>query len=703
MLISVVAGLDLTTTFASTIYTSGDYRYLINSDGNTATIYEYTGSDTEIVIPSTIDGYTVTILNDSSFEECVNLISVTIPDSVTEIRLSAFASCTSLENVTFGSEEITFECPVFSGCTSLKSITLPDNLTNGSIGIEFLGCTSLEEINVNDENALYSSVDGVLFSKDQTELVKYPQGKTDIEYVILDSVTSIGNYSFYKCTSLESVTIPDSVTSIGNYSFYECTSLESVTIPDSVISMGNSAFHECTSIVEFNVDSNNGYYSSVDGVLYNKDQTELICYPPAKSDTKFTVSDSVTSIYSGAFYSCESLKRVVIGSGVETLSSFTFESCNLSCIVVGENVTEIKYDAFYDCGENEKNALTVCILNSECEISDVQELNTLYAVVGYEGSTAQSIADDWNTIFIPIDDDGHAYSETVTKATCEEEGSIEYVCYICEETYTETTEALGHDYQITKTVDSTCTKDGYVVYTCSNDSSHTYTEILSATGHSYTWTTSNGSIEYECSVCGIKGTLPFTDISDETEYYPYIAYTSCFNSLITGVKANSTDTTTTTFSPRTSLTRAMLVTILYRMAGSPYDDANPYSKTPFSDVKAGTWYYNAVCWALDNGITTETKFKPNTNVTREQTATFLYRYAGEYLGEDVSTSNSISSYPDATSVSAYAETAMKWANEKGMITGTQQGYLNPQGTTLRVHATKILYNFGFAYNIGNFS
>ena len=305
--------------------------------------------------------------------------------------------------------------------------------------------------------------------------------------------------------------------------------------------------------------------------------------------------------------------------------------------------------------------------------------------------------------------EGEAVIENYVDPTCTTAGSYDTVvyCSVCGEELsreTATVSATGHSYVVTSTVEATCTTKGYTVYTCSTCGDSYNVTTSSATGHSYEWViASNKYPTKTCSVCGdVKVTLAFNDISTETEYFDYIAYTSYYNSLITGVKANSTDTTTETFSPRTSLTRAMLVTILYRMAGSPYDDANPYSKTPFSDVKAGVWYYNAVCWALDNGITTETKFKPNTNVTREQTATFLYRYAGEYLGQDVSTDNDISSYPDASSVSSYAQTAMAWANDKGMITGTQQGYLNPQGTTLRVHATKILYGFGVAYNIGEF-
>ena len=107
-------------------------------------------------------------------------------------------------------------------------------------------------------------------------------------------VTTIGGYAFYKCTSLTSVTIPDSVTSIGNYAFYECTSLTSVTIPDSVTTIESSAFSGCTSLTSINVSKQNLNYTSIDGILYDKEGTTLICCPAGK--TSVTIPDSVTTI-----------------------------------------------------------------------------------------------------------------------------------------------------------------------------------------------------------------------------------------------------------------------------------------------------------------------------------------------------------------------------------------------------------------------
>ncbi len=194
----------------------------------------------------------------------------------------------------------------------------------------------------------------------------------------------------------------------------------------------------------------------------------------------------------------------------------------------------------------------------------------------------------------------------------------------------------------------------------------------------------------------------FVDIAGQEYYDDYVAYTSVYNAFITGTNPPVRNM----FSPAQTITRAMFITILYRMAGSPYDDANPYgTKSPFTDIKdTSVYYYNAACWALDNEITTQTTFKPYDNVSREQTASFLFRYAekNNMLGDEAYKNVNLSAYPDSANIHGWAEEAMKWANYNGMITGTQQGYANPQGSTLRIHATKILYGFGRVCDIGSF-
>ena len=185
--------------------TSGGYTYTV-SNGK-ATITDYSNSSSyggAITIPSTLGGYPVTSIGSYAFLDCTSLTSVTIPDSVTSIGDDAFCYC-----------------------DRLTSVTIPDSVT--SIGDHaFSSCTSLTSIDVDQNSTKYCSVDGVLFNKDKTTLIQCPAGKTLTAYSIPDSVTSIGDYAFYYCTSLTSVTIPDSVTSIGDYAFLSCDQLTDV-------------------------------------------------------------------------------------------------------------------------------------------------------------------------------------------------------------------------------------------------------------------------------------------------------------------------------------------------------------------------------------------------------------------------------------------------------------------------------------------
>ncbi len=194
--------------------------------------------------------------------------------------------------------------------------------------------------------------------------------------------------------------------------------------------------------------------------------------------------------------------------------------------------------------------------------------------------------------------------------------------------------------------------------------------------------------------------LPFKDLNDYKYYSGYVAYTSVYNSFIAGTNPPEY----TLFSPQTPISRAMFVAILYRMAGNPYDNANPYKVNPFTDIKENAYYYNAACWALDKGITNQITFKPNDSVTREQTARFLFAYAqaNDLIGDTDYKNISLKDYPDYSSVHSWAVEPLQWANYNSMITGTQQGYINPQGATQRIHATRILYGFGKVCNIGNF-
>ena len=175
----------------------------------------------------------VTRIGKGAFYLCSSLVSIKIPNSVTSIGNDAFSDCSSLTSITIPDSVTSIGYGAFSNCRSLTSITIPDSVT--SIGNRtgcqaFSWCSSLTNINVSDNNKNYSSIDGVLFNKDKTVIIKYPEGKESKSYKIPNSVTSIGIYAFSDyCSSLTSITIPDSVTSIGEYAFEGCRSLTNIT------------------------------------------------------------------------------------------------------------------------------------------------------------------------------------------------------------------------------------------------------------------------------------------------------------------------------------------------------------------------------------------------------------------------------------------------------------------------------------------
>ncbi len=218
--------------------------------------------------------------------------------------------------------------------------------------------------------------------------------------------------------------------------------------------------------------------------------------------------------------------------------------------------------------------------------------------------------------------------------------------------------------------------------------------------HDMYWMHFNESAFIMCGECGkVIYILPFRDLDSFSAYYDYVYYTSEMNSFLKGT--NPPDFTE--FSPKTPITRAMFVTILYRMAGEPYAGNNHYKTSPFTDItNTSVYYYDAACWALDEGITNQTTFKPFDNVSREQTASFLFRYAEKngHIKDNDYKNVDLTHFSDYKTISPWAEESLKWCAYNGLITGTQQGTANPQGATQRIHATKILFNFGKACNIG---
>ncbi|MBQ8790215.1 MAG: leucine-rich repeat protein [Ruminiclostridium sp.] len=350
----------------------GDYEYIVRDDG-TAEIVQYRGySEKEHVIPSELDGKKVTCIGESAFSIAQHLVSVTIPDSVTTIDDYAFQGCFQLESVAISGSVKTIGDYAFCECTSLVSITIPQGVTDIgdnafrsctalksadisasviSIGSDvFTECISLEEILVDSANKNYASVDGVFFNKNMTELITYPSDKTDTSYIVPSTVTKLGNYAFSDCSSILSVTLPEGLTHIGDFAFAWCHRLETITIPEKVTSIGKAPFYWCFFLTDVNADEDNESFASVDGVLFNKDMTEIIVYPAGKMDPSYVIPDGVEIIGEYAFSDVREIESVTIPEGVKSIGDYAFRGCfSITSMTLPDGIKSIGGHAFEDC------------------------------------------------------------------------------------------------------------------------------------------------------------------------------------------------------------------------------------------------------------------------------------------------------------------------------------------------------------------
>ena len=355
--------------FAGTAQASGNsigFRYNLLTDG-TAEIIGYDVPSTKLVVPSQIDGYTVTSIGKNAFKSnetiksavipdtvtnigdyafyfCKSLVNLTIPESVTNIGDNAFYWCESLESVKIPDSVITIGEDAFAVCNGLKDVTIGNNVT--SIGrAAFCDCNSLKTITIPDSvtalgGCAFESCDSLINAK------------------IGNNVKSIGSSAFSSCTSLSDIHLPDGVTALEDSVFSNCRNLISIKIPDSVESVGPSTF------------SGTAWYDNQpDGVVYAgnvaykykgvMDESAVIelragtvgitdeAFGNCENMSEIKIPDSVQYIGEGAFYCCTGLEAVDFGNGIKSIGREAFMWCvNLSDIAIPDSVTKIGKDAF---------------------------------------------------------------------------------------------------------------------------------------------------------------------------------------------------------------------------------------------------------------------------------------------------------------------------------------------------------------------
>lgn len=638
---------------------------------------------------------------------------ITLPESVTSIGRYGIALCSKLNGISLPRAVTAIGDFGLAG-NSFTAVSLPDGLQALGRGA-FDACASLSGMTLP---AAITAVPDKCFN-DCTKLLT-------VDYK--GEVTAIGERAFEGCKSLTKAPIPAAVTALGNSAFNGCIALTDVTLPAGVTAVPDGCFQDCTALADMKLPA------TVTSVGHNaftscKALKDVRCYgaPP-------TVQPG------GAAEHSFEPGIVTIHYNPDPVYGWTFDadgtwqgykvSSKGACLHTGYGTTENTVPP--TCGADG------CIETVCANCGDVIATEVIPATGAHT----------WDN------------GTVTTEPTETTPGVRTFTCAVCSQTKTEVIPATGaHTFVFTKNVAPSCTEAGYDLYTCRDCGATEKRNSKPALGHKWdsgTVTTEPtetdpGTMTYTCTVCGqtktevIPATGPHTHVWDEgtvtvapTETTPGVRTYTCTvcgqtrteiipatgsavcpggaacpsfrfrdvpapsnwahegidycvrHGLMSGFDA-------TTFSPDTVSTRAQIVMILYNLSG----DTTDYSKyyVPFTDVRPGTWYYNAVAWGYDKDIVagmSTTTFAPDGLITREQMAVLLYGYTEKYAPAYLGGAASLNGFPDAASVSNWAYAAMSWAVGNGLISGIASNgadYLAPSGGATRAQIAAIMMRY----------
>ena len=561
--------------FAENFYVDGQILKEVNIT-TAKTINDYAFS--RLNINTITIGNSVESIGAGAFRNCSSLENIIIPDSVTSIGNDAFSNCSSLKSVVLGNSVESIGSSAFSYCSSLESIIIPASVTSiggsafGNCSLLIIYCEAESQpddwdwswnsycpvvwdcnnndaaedgyIHVNVDGLSYGIKDGVATVLGQIWNIVTANIKNSVTYKgNAYSVTSIGSYAFYDCSSLTSVVIPDSITSIGDSAFNNCRSLTNIEIPDSVTSIDSYAFSGCD-LLQYYVEDNIKYLGN------NENPYVYLVGVTSTSINSATIGNGCKVINSYAFSRCSSLESIVIPTSVTSIGDYAFSSCtSLEQVEFGADskLESIGQGAFCDCWVLKSIVIpkTVTSIGNKA-FWWVDGSITIYC-------EAESKPDGWvsdwcyyyaeNTVYwyrdsSPIEEGNywhynangeiekwvhtHNYDAVVSAPTCYEQGFTTYTC-ACGDSYIDDyVDATNHNYDAVVTA-PTCLEQGYTTYTCGCGDSY-IDNYVDPTNHNYGDWVSNGDNTH-VKICANDNTHQIIEICATVS--TIIKYPSC--------------------------------------------------------------------------------------------------------------------------------------------------------------------------------
>ena len=603
----------------------------------------------------------------------------------------------------------------FTGCTALKKVSISDTVKKLDLNA-FSGCTALEAFTVADGNEAYASADGVLLNTGKTLLISCPVGKTGA-YTVPETVTEIEKSAF-AASGVESVSMSDAVTAVGEGAFSNCSKLKSAVLPKGLKELKKSLFSGCSALEAISIPDS--VKTLGEGVFSGCAALKEVKIP-----------GEVTVIPKNAFSGCTSLESVSIPASVTAINEAAFDKCtalkNVTFLGKDDEWSRVAIDGSNEALKDARKSFAshthsyvdtvtapTCTANGytvhKCSCGDTKtDSYTKMLGHSYQGGICVRCG--------VLEDHKHDFKQTVTAPTCISEGFTTYTC-ACGESYKKNyVSALEHKPELKNEKKAGCLKGGYTgdeVCTVCGKVFKAGSVIL-ALGHSTELrnekaaTCVNGGYtgDLVCVRCGDiieqgkataaaghkffggKCSVCYAQESgskpvEAKSFDDVIPGTFYYDAVMWAVKNNITKGTgASTFSPGDGCTRFQIVTFLWRACGCP----TAATAASFSDVSPSDSFYEAVRWAVERGITNGTggsSFSPYATCTRAQIVTFLYRAAGS-----PTVSSGIRFFDVAPN--AFCRDAVVWATERGITNGTSDTTFSPDAACTRAEVVTLLY------------